>query len=366
MSIIRQSISDLAAARQFPEVTIDQAKLQHGIAVKSPNWLGDAVMTLPALHALRQMMPEKAPLVVIAPIQVADLYRLYSGVTYVITVKEAHKSWDSKVFEKLRSFQFNVGVLFSNSLRDAWQMRKAGIKELYGRAARCRWILMKGTFKFPKWQTGTLNESHHANEYLSIVSSMGAKRPEPLMPPLQSKLSMGQLSLKMQSFCQHPKLMLMAPGAAYGAAKRWESSKFNVVAAEYIKTGGIVAVLGSKSERIIGDEVIAGLPENKAFNLSGETTFSDLYNLLRNARCCVANDSGIMHLAAALGVPGVAVFGPTDYRATGPVSDKWLIVYDKEPCAPCFKRVCPSGNRHCMEKLTAGEVIEALKKLNIM
>ena len=108
------------------------------------------------------------------------------------------------------------------------------------------------------------------------------------------------------------------------------------------------------------------LPENKAFNLSGETTFSDLYNMLRNARCCVANDSGIMHLAAALGVPGVAVFGPTDYRATGPVSDKWLIVYDKEPCAPCFKRVCPSGSRRCMEKLTAGEVIEALKKLNVM
>ena len=177
---------------------------------------------------------------------------------------------------------------------------------------------------------------------------------------------MGQLTLKMQSFCQHPKLLLMAPGAAYGAAKRWDSKKFNQVAAEYIKNGGIVAVLGSKSERIIGNEVVAGLSENKAFNLSGETTFSDLYNLLRNARACVANDSGIMHLAAALGVPGVAVFGPTDYRATGPVSDKWLIVYDKEPCAPCFKRVCPTGSRHCMEKLTADEVITALHQLNVI
>ena len=366
MSIIRQTTADLATAREFAVSPVPPAMLMHGVAVKSPNWLGDAVMTLPALHALRQMLPEKAPLVVIAPPQTADLYRLYSGVTYVITIKEPHKNWDKNVYAKLRTFQFQVGVMFSNSLRDAWQMRLAGISHLYGRAARCRGLLMKRTFRFPKWKKGILNESHHANEYLSIVCSMGASRPEPLMPKLNSKLTMGQLTLKMQSFCQHPKLLLMAPGAAYGAAKRWDSSKFNQVAKTYIERGGIVAVLGSKSERLIGDEVIANLPENKAFNLAGETDFSDLYNLLHNARACVANDSGIMHLAAALGVPGVAVFGPTDYRATGPVSDKWLIVYDKEKCSPCFKRVCPSGSRRCMEKLTAEAVIEALTELKVI
>ena len=366
MSIIRQTTADLAPAKLFPVKPLTPEDLQRGIVVKSPNWLGDAVMTLPALSALRQLLPENAPLVVIAPQQVANLYRLYSGVTYVIVPKEAHKSWDKTVFAKLRAFKFTTGVLFSNSLRDTWQMRQAGIRKLYGRAARCRGILMKRTFRFPKWKTGVLNESHHANEYLSIVCSMGAKRPEVLMPQLNSKLTMGQLTLKMQSFCQHPKLLVMAPGAAYGAAKRWSSKNFNQVADTFIKAGGIVAVVGSKSERLIGDEVIANLPENKAFNLAGETDFSDLYNMLRNARACVANDSGIMHLAAALGVPGVAVFGPTDYRATGPVSDKWLIVFEKEPCAPCFKRVCPSGSRRCMEKLTANEVTEALNMLNVL
>ena len=91
-----------------------------------------------------------------------------------------------------------------------------------------------------------------------------------------------------------------------------------------------------------------------------------LYNLICNARACVANDSGIMHLAAAVGLPGVAVFGPTDYRATGPVSDKWSIVFDKEPCAPCFKRVCPHGTRNCMKKLEAAEVIKALEELAVL
>lgn len=365
MSIIRQTVSGMAAARTFEVKTLPPEKLASGIVVKSPNWLGDAVMTLPAIHALRAMLPPEAPLAVIAPAQCADLYRLYTGISSIIVV-EAHQKWQAQTLEYLRKQKFAAGVLFSNSLRDAWQMRKAGISQLYGRAARCRGLIMKRTFKFPAWKKGILNESHHANEYLEIVCAMGAKRQEPFMPQLNSKLSMGQIGLKMQSFCQHPRLLLLAPGAAYGAAKRWESSKFNEVAAYWISKGGIVAALGSPKERNIGDEVIAGLPENRAFNLAGETKFCDLYNLICNARACVANDSGIMHLAAAVGLPGVAVFGPTDYRATGPVSDKWSIVFDKEPCAPCFKRVCPHGTRNCMKKLEAAEVIKALEELAVL
>ena len=365
MSIIRQYTANMAPAREFAVKPLSSEKLARGIVVRSPNWLGDAVMTLPALKALRTMLPEDAPLTVIAPAQCADLFRLYRGVTSIIQV-DAHRKWHDEVIAHLRKQNFGAGVLFSNSLRDVLQMRKANIKELYGRAARCRGIFMKRTLKFPAWQKGILNESHHANEYLEITHAMGAPRPEVLMPQLECKLSMGQLSLKMQALCQHPRLLLLAPGAAYGAAKRWDSCKFNEVAAYWINAGGIVAVLGSPKERLIGDEVIAGLPENKAYNLSGETKFSDLYNLICSARACVANDSGIMHLAAAIGLPGVAVFGPTDYRATGPVCDNWSVVYDKEPCSPCFKRVCPSGTRKCMQKLQPAEVIEALNGLNVL
>lgn len=366
MAIIRQTTSQLAPARQFAVKAAAPEKLARGIAVRVPNWLGDAVMTLPAVKALRAMLPEGAPLVVIAPPQSASLFRVMPEVTYVIVIDQAHKSWSARVYRKLQRYKFSVGVLFNNSFRDAWQMRRAGISDLYGRSARCRSILMKRAMRFPKWKKGVLNESHHANEYLSMVCAMGATRPEPLMPQLTPPLTMGHLSLKIQAFCQHPKLLVMAPGAAYGAAKRWNSEKFRIVADAYIKKGGIVVVLGSKGERAIGDEVIAGLPVNRAFNLSGETDFMALYNIINNARACVANDSGIMHLAAAMGIPGVAVFGPTDYRATGPVSDKWLLVFDKERCAPCFKRVCPQGSRQCMEKLSAGEVIEALQELKVL
>ncbi len=363
MSIIEQRIADLAPARSFPVKPLPAEYLSSGLVVRSPNWLGDAVMTLPALAAVAKLLPDQAPLAVIAPAGVAELYRLLPAVTHIITLPEAHEHWSQNVFKVLNAFHFRVGILFNNSLRDAWQMRQAGISKLYGRAARCRSLLMARAFRFPRWKKGMLNESHHANEYLSMVMALGAQPLHPLMPALISKRRMDQLSLEIQGFCQHPKLLILAPGAAYGAAKRWSSENFRAVAQWYLAKGGIAVIVGSASEARIGNEVAAGLPPNRIFNLAGRTNFTDLYQLLKSARACVANDSGIMHLAAALGTPGVAVFGSTDYRATGPVSDRWLLVFDKEKCAPCFERVCPRQHRRCMTKLEAPEVAEALDRV---
>jgi heptosyltransferase-2 len=86
-------------------------------------------------------------------------------------------------------------------------------------------------------------------------------------------------------------------------------------------------------------------------------------HLLLNSRICVANDSGIMHLSAVLGKPGVAIFGPTDYSATGPISNYWRIIYEKESCSPCFKRECPNGNNKCMKKCSSNQVVEQIQKL---
>ena len=116
-------------------------------------------------------------------------------------------------------------------------------------------------------------------------------------------------------------------------------------------------VLGSESERAIGDEVIAGLDARKAYNLSGRTSLIELMHLLKNSVLCVANDSGIMHLAAALGRPGVAVFGPTDYTATGPIGANWHLLYEKLECSPCFRRECPSGDQKCIRAITPAMAI---------
>ena len=362
MAFIVQKIADLAPARTFPVRKLPGELLKRGLVVRSPNWLGDAVMTLPALHGLKTLLPEGAPLAVIAPAGVAELYRFLPDVTCILTLEQAHAAWPGETRRMIRNAGFRIGVLFNNSLRDTISLRLSGVSMLFGRAARCRGILLKWSFAFPKWRTGELNRSHHANEYLSMVRALGADAPL-VMPELQPYRRLDQLSLELQGFCQHPKLMVLAPGAAYGAAKRWPSEAFREVARRHIAGGGVAITVGSAGERAIGDEVLAGLPASRAGNLAGKTTLSALFHLLKSARLCVANDSGIMHFAAALGTPGVAVFGPTDYCATGPVSDRWHLLFDKEPCAPCFERVCPKHNPCCITKITPEAVIEAIQAL---
>ncbi len=122
-----------------------------------------------------------------------------------------------------------------------------------------------------------------------------------------------------------------------------------------------MSVVGSASERDVGAAVLAGLPPERCFNLCGETSLNALMVLLRSAALCVANDSGVMHLAAALGTPGVAVFGPTDPAATSPVSERWKVLYKNLPCAPCFKRTC--RDNRCIREITPAMVLRALREL---
>ena len=127
--------------------------------------------------------------------------------------------------------------------------------------------------------------------------------------------------------------------------------------------GGVVVTIGSKGERGITAEILNGLPPERCWNAAGETSMDELIYLLKHAEMCVANDSGVMHLAAALGVPGVAPFGCTDPAATSPLSARWTIAFHKIECAPCFKRVCPLGTKKCFDAITP-EVVWKIMKSN--
>jgi heptosyltransferase-2 len=122
-------------------------------------------------------------------------------------------------------------------------------------------------------------------------------------------------------------------------------------------------VLGTESEREIGDEVINGLNQRKVYNLSGQTPLIALMHLLKHSAITVANDSGIMHLSAALGRPGVAIFGSTDYTATGPIGTSWRLLYEKQPCSPCFGRICKRNDQLCIRNITPEMVIEQIDEI---
>ena len=253
-------------------------------------------------------------------------------------------------------------MLFTNSLRDVLQFRRAGVKHLAGAAARMRGIFLERSFHFPRRVRHRLNPPHFMHRYLAMARAIGAPEWDGVYPELKPVLPIEQVAPEIAALTEHPKLLLLAAGAAYGAAKRWPSDSYAQTAAWHIASGGIAAVLGSESEKAIGEEIIRDLPPRKAFNLCGKTGFQELLHLLKGARCMVANDSGLMHLGAMAGLPGVAIFGPTDYAATGPAPSgcKWVVLADPLPCSPCFHRTCRNGGR-CIARVTPEQVIAELK-----
>ncbi len=359
MAILTRTPSELAPAPFFP-VTPLEFPNRHGLLVRSPNWLGDAVMILPALRVLHQVTSKAGvQLAVLAPAGLNDLFSCCSDVDNVICLTRQHAAFDPTAKSTIRKFYPDAALLFNNSLRDTLSLRQLGVKNLYGAAARCRSLFLKRAFRFPKRRNCILNEMHHANKYLAMAYALGA-------PQWDGRFSDWHFPETPSVLHEdNRRLLVLAAGAAYGAAKRWSAGEFHEVAETWIASGGRVAALGSAAERKINEEVIADFAPADAVNLSGETNFFQLAEILRRATFCVANDSGIMHLAAALGTPGIAIFGPTDYAATGPISSQWSVIYNKIDCSPCFKRECPKKDPVCMKVVHASDVIAAMRQRNL-
>ena len=350
-------------SRRFDVVEPEKPLWRNGLAVRLPNHLGDAVMALPALAALKRIVPDHCALYVIAPAGQIDFYSALPCVDGIVMLHNLHCRWGRAEWRELRRLGLGIGVLFNNSLRDAIEMRLAGIRSLYGAAARCRSLLLKRAFRFPaRPGTGPARE-HLGNRYLEIAYALGAPREAIEPPDFRLWFRADEMRGELAAIAAHPRLLILAAGAAYGAAKRWPAENFRTVARWWTRCGGIVAVTGSAGEAEIGEAVISGLPGGKAFDLCGKTSLGELMRLLKSAAALVANDSGTMHLAGALGVGGVAVFGPTDLTATGPVFGNWRLLYRKLECSPCFRRECPKHDAKCIRSITPAMVIRELRDL---
>lgn len=345
-------------------MTISPDQWREGLLVRSPNWLGDLVMTFPALMLLKRLLPEFCTLTVICPAGLAPvLDALDQTVDEIIPVADPHAFPTRREIFPLLHRHFGAGILFNNSLRDAVVMRRLGVKPLFGAAARGRSILLQDPIRFPKRVSGVLNPPHQARRCLEVAKCLGIDDWDGVsMPELHPDFDDARFELEFgRPFPKNP-VLSVAPGAAFGDAKRWDAGSFRAVAEHWQKKhGGAVILLGSKAEAPICDTCAEGLP-GLTLNLAGKTSLHALMFILKRAAYCIANDSGIMHLAAASGTPGTAVFGSTDMAATAPLSPKWTVLYRKEPCSPCFKHVCPLGTRACMKAIKVGDVLKTLPK----
>jgi heptosyltransferase-2 len=271
--------------------------------------------------------------------------------------------WKLSEIKQIKHMKAGAALLFNNSIRDPFLLRFAMVPKIFGAAARGRSFLMTRAYSFPKRISGDLNSQHHASKYLAMAQAIGAPAWTGELPEFVVNKDPEIIDRLLLQLSRQKHIMTLAAGAAYGEAKRWPTEYFKEVSRWWINQGGSILVVGTASEHEIGQRIIEKLPDDKAYNLAGKTDLRELIMLLQKSEVCVANDSGIMHLSAALNRPGIAIFGSTDPSATCPISAQWKVIYEKQSCSPCFKRECPYKTYTCMKVITPDIVISELKKM---
>jgi heptosyltransferase II len=316
------------------------------ILLRSSNWLGDAVMSVPAVRAIKKGRPD-AHVSVLVPEKIASMWKLIPEVDEVLSLPG--QSLFTAMGLVRRQPRFDVAILFPNSLRSALEVLFVPRKVGYRGHAR-GWLLNQIVRELRR--PGP--PEHHALRFLRIADDCGAEvdlnATIQLTDPTASSTVKGRTALG------------LCPGAEYGPAKRWLPERFAEVA-ESVSNGSNAKwiLLGTKNDKAVGETIAAKLGD-KCVNRIGQTTLDELISELRECRALLTNDTGTMHLAALLGVPVVAIFGSTEPHLTGPLGNSHVVIRQHVECSPCFLRECPIDFR-CMKEVTTQEVANAMMSI---
>jgi heptosyltransferase-2 len=313
------------------------------IVIRSPNWLGDSVMAVPAVRAIKAGRPD-AHITIAAPERIAPVWKLIPEVDDVLPIPERSAFGTARALKRKASF--DVAILFPNSLRSALETWLANIPRRVGfRGHHRSWLLNQIVSERDK--PGPIE--HQAARYLRIAQAMGA--------PVQSGVALPN-ERRTHIANALPKIGL-CPGAEYGPAKRWLPERFaETAAAISAQVPAQWILFGTKKGEEVGRTIATALGE-KCVNRIGKTTLEELIAELRECRVLLTNDTGTMHLATLLGVPTVAVFGSTEPRLTGPLGESDVVLRHQVECSPCFLRECPIDFR-CMKAVTTEEAVNAV------
>lgn len=340
------------------------------LLVLAPNWLGDAVMALPAIADLRRHFAA-ARLTVGGRPSVAPLFAMAPGVDDVLALpsRAGRGAFDwAPEADRIRGGAFDTAVLLPNSFGSAWMLRHAGVPERWGAATDFRRPLLTRAVRRPG------RRLHQAAYYQAMVAALGVPN-----GPCHARLHPPATRV---TCLPEGRYVVLAPGAAYGTAKQWPPDRFAALAAQLLASHVAVVLVGSQADQATCGAIAAragaapaapaapggtadGTP--RLVDLSGRTSLAELAAVLAGAAAVVSNDSGAMHLAGAVGAPVVAVFGATDERRTapltsGPDAQAPAIVAARAFCRPCLLRECPIDHR-CMTRISPAMVAEAVARV---
>jgi lipopolysaccharide heptosyltransferase II len=328
------------------------------ILIRASNWLGDAVMSIPAIRTIKAGRPD-AHITIVTPENLAPVWKLVPEVDEIISLR------GKSVFHTVRQIEarkkFDVAILFPNSLRSALEVWLADVPRRVGYAGHFRAELLNQIIREPRKPGPPV---HQSKRYLKIAEACGAEVHQ--QTPDVSSNSSARQSLapphRPSTISHQPFLLGLCPGAEYGPAKRWLPERFIEVGQKIVAGHNAKWVLFGTARDVDLGKQIAGALGDHCVNRIGQTTLQQLIDELRQCRLLLTNDTGTMHLAALLGVPTVSIFGSTEPAFTGPLDANHVVLRHHVECSPCFLRECPLDFR-CMKAVTTAEVVDAINSV---
>ncbi|MDI6726915.1 MAG: lipopolysaccharide heptosyltransferase II [Smithellaceae bacterium] len=336
--------------REIPRRGIDR------ILIRGTNWLGDVIMSLPAVSAIRNTYPN-AKISVLAKPWVAELYRFCPAVDEVIIYQTpgVHEGIRGKfrLARELRKRNFPLAILLQNAIEAAIIAKLAGISLRAGYNTDGRGVLL--THSVPRSKEIAL--VHQVHYYLHLVSQLGCRSAETgvFLKVGEKERLMAEGIIKKRGLSGNGPLVGMAVGATYGPAKKWFPERFAALADKLIAEFDAKVILMGSAQDKERAAAVSGFMSRPSCDLTGETSLSEAIALIERSNLFISNDSGLMHIAGALAVPTIAIFGSTNPTATSPLGENSLVIYKSVDCSPCLKKTCPADFR-CMDSITVDDV----------
>lgn len=332
------------------------------ILVRAVNWLGDAILTLPTLRQLPRFFPG-ARLSILALPRVAPVFANLPEVAEVIPYlpKPPQSPWGAwcRLLRELRRRRFDLTVLLPNSFESALVARLAGIPHRVGYNTDGRGWLLTQVVQGPE----KMAAHHQVYRHAGIIKAFGwvALDGFPELVLTAAEKNAAARLLAANGWRPGRKVIGLGPGARYGPAKQWFPERFAAVATALQEShDALVVVLGGPGDQAAAQRLVAAMAE-PPINLVGRTDLRMALAVIHHLDVLLSNDSGLMHAAAALWTPVVAIFGSTDPFATGPFTPYASVLWHPLPCGPCLQRTCPLGHSQCLDLISVSAVLEQME-----
>ena len=324
------------------------------ILIVAPSWIGDAILSEPLLAILREPLQEPTVDVLVPP-WCAPVYARMRGVRNLVENPIGHRELRlhdrRKLARTLRGNGYTRALVLPNSFKSALIPWMARIPRRIGYGREARGILLTDARRLDSKALPRL-----VDRFVALAAQPGELVPTPAAPVLVPDAGNAAEAIRALGLSTHRPVAILCPGAEYGPAKRWPAEHFITLAQRFIDSGYVVWLVGSPNDRVAADPIAAAIPEVR--NVCGRTDLGTAIDLLATASVVVSNDSGLMHAAAAVGRPLVALFGSSSPDYTPPLSPLARVAKIDIVCSPCFQRECPLGHFKCMRELSPNLVYD--------